>query len=34
MFTFYNTQGNDNLKAFKKTLDGMKLYNLIFFLTK
>ena len=25
MFTVYNTQGNDNLKAFKKKIDGMKI---------
>ena len=32
MFTFNNTKGNDNLKAFKKKIDGMKiiLFDLVF----
>ena len=32
MFTFNNTKGNDNLKAFKKTIDGMKIILFDFFL--
>ena len=32
MFTFNNTQGNDNLKAFKKKENGMKIILFDFFL--
>ena len=32
MFTFNNTKGNDNLKAFKKKIDSMKIILFDFFL--